>query len=138
MRKFVNASRNTAKAKNTRKRDMLDEGDEYPSVNTSDESCGSADEDFNAGATDAVPDCTSVSGAESARSPASGSQILNTALAQAIERYEDRETTKLVRKEYEIVDSEDEDHSKTFVKKIRNKGKDQPSMSVDDAEYEFV
>lgn len=45
---------------------------------------------------------------DAAKSPSQGSQILNVALAKAVQKFEDRETVKLVKSEYELVDSEGE------------------------------
>ena len=48
-------------------------------------------------------------GFETTCAPSHGSQILNTALAKAIEQYEDKETTKLVRNEYEMLDADEDE-----------------------------
>lgn len=67
--------------------------------------------------------------------PTHGSQILNTALAKAIEKYEDKETTKLVRNEYEILDAGEEELGLTPIKSSKGKGK---AIDAEDEEYEFV
>jgi len=42
------------------------------------------------------------------RAPSEGSQILNVALAKAVERFEERETVKLVSAEYDVLDTSGE------------------------------
>ena len=67
--------------------------------------------------------------------------ILNTALAKAIEQYEDKETTKLVKKEWEMVDEDGaEDMDVSPIKKgawVGGKGKG-TVIPAEDQEYEFV
>ncbi|KAK3673001.1 hypothetical protein LTR78_007112 [Recurvomyces mirabilis] len=75
---------------------------------------------------------------DAARGPSQGSQILNTALANAVAKFEDRETVKLVKNEYEILDDEGESIGLTPVKK--SKKVKAPAMIVPDADedYELV
>ena len=70
---------------------------------------------------------------DSARVPSHGSQILNTALAKAIEQYEDKETIKLVRNEYEILNADEEEAHNLGHVSVKPK-----LMDAEDAEYEFV
>lgn len=71
---------------------------------------------------------------DAAKGPTQGSQILNVALAKAIDRFEEKETVKLVKNEYEVVDSDGE---VTPVKKAKAKA---VVVGVADADedYEFV
>ena len=52
------------------------------------------------------PDAGIMYSYDAVRGPAGGSQVLDSAIAQAVERFENRQTEKLV-KEYEFVDGED-------------------------------
>ena len=65
---------------------------------------------------------------DAARSPTQGSQILNVALDKAIERYEIRETDKLIKNEYEVLDADGEPLSPAKKRHV----------APEDAEYEFV
>ncbi|KAH9811178.1 hypothetical protein Tdes44962_MAKER05911 [Teratosphaeria destructans] len=80
----------------------------------------------------------------SARGPSHGSQILNAALAKAVERFEERETVKLVNNEYEVLDDEGESVGLTPAKR---KGKSYAKVvkevapsggDIDEDEYEIV
>lgn len=78
---------------------------------------------------------------DAARGPTKGSQILNTALAKAVEKYEDRETVKLIKSEYELLDSEGEAVTPSPDKKRKSKGKATEQVAVvpdADEDYEFV
>lgn len=73
------------------------------------------------------------------RAPSEGSQILNAALAKAVAKYEERETAKLVKDEYEVLNDDGESVGLTPVKKGRNKGAAAASVVPDmDEDYEFV
>lgn len=76
---------------------------------------------------------------DAARGPSQGSQIFNAALAKAVQKYEEKETVKLVKDEYDIIDSEGESVGLTPVKKGKGKAKAEPVV-IPDAEddYEFV
>lgn len=60
---------------------------------------------------------------------------MNVALAKAIEKYEDKETVKLVRREYEVLDDEGESLGLSPVK--RGKGA-KVTIGGEDEDYEFV
>jgi hypothetical protein len=74
--------------------------------------------------------------------PTEGSQILNVALAKAVQKFEEKETVKLVKDEYEILDSEGESVGLLSVKgKSKAKVREAPVLvaAVDeDEDYEFV
>jgi hypothetical protein len=122
----------------TRKHDML-EGTSAAAL--SDDSSGS-NSDFDDANTPSPPADTGVMYSfDAARSPSQGSQILNAALAKAVEKYEERETVKLVKSEYDVLDAEGE----TVVspaKKEKGKARKAPggTSHVPDADedYEFL
>ncbi|KAK3100947.1 hypothetical protein LTR53_018710, partial [Teratosphaeriaceae sp. CCFEE 6253] len=88
-------------AKVARKQDMLE------GTAVSDESAGSASDDYDE--TPSPPaDAHVIYSFDAVRSPSQGSQILNAALAKAVERFEDREIKQLVKDEYEVLDDEGE------------------------------
>lgn len=64
------------------------------------------------------------------RGPSQGSQILNQALVQAIKRFEDRKTHKLVEEEYEVLDENGEAAQAKARRSV--KGKKKASKSDDD------
>jgi hypothetical protein len=78
---------------------------------------------------------------DAARGPTQGSQIFNVALAQAVEKFEERETVKLVKDEYDVLDADGE-----VVASPARKGKEKVKARVmgatrvpdADEDYEFV
>ncbi|KAJ4376441.1 hypothetical protein N0V83_001725 [Neocucurbitaria cava] len=87
----------------------------------------SADEDVEHPST--APDAEIAYSFDATRGPSHGSQILNHALEQAIERFETKETDKLIKNEYEVLDIDAEEalsprHRRT--------------VAAEDEEYEFV
>lgn len=80
---------------------------------------------------------------DASRGPSHGSQILNVALAKAVEKFEEKETVKLVKNEYEVLDSEGESlgltPSSKRSKAKANKAKTEMAITAkDDEDYEFV
>ncbi|KXL51169.1 hypothetical protein M433DRAFT_60780 [Acidomyces richmondensis BFW] len=75
---------------------------------------------------------------DATQGPSQGSQILNAALAKAVEKFEERETVKLVKEEYEVLNDDGESMGQSPVKK--GKSKVGRSINVPDADedYEFV
>jgi hypothetical protein len=117
------------KAKLARKQEMLSAGQDY---NSSDDSSASAGEEVDAEAT--APDAAQVMYSfDASRAPTQGSQILNAALAQAIDKYEDKETTKLVNNEYDVLDSQADDEDNLGLTTGKSK-----VVDAEDAEYEFL
>ncbi|KAI4729489.1 hypothetical protein E4T49_02719 [Aureobasidium sp. EXF-10728] len=114
------------KAKIARKRDMLADADEY-AVSSEDSSSSSTSGD------EATTPSEILYGFDSPRVPSHGSQILNTALAKAIEQYEDKETVKLVRNEYDILDADEEE-----ARNLGHVSAKPKLLDAEDAEYEFV
>ncbi|KAL6702769.1 hypothetical protein ACN47E_000953 [Coniothyrium glycines] len=107
------------KARNSLKKDMA-------SASASD---SSADEDVEHPS--AAPDAEVAYSFDAFRGPSHGSQILNHALEQAIERFETKETDKLIKTEYEVLDIDADDESPNARSKRRN-------VAPEDEEYEFV
>ncbi|KAG9654206.1 hypothetical protein KCU95_g8619, partial [Aureobasidium melanogenum] len=114
------------KAKIARKQDMLADADEY-AVSSEDSSSSSTSDN------EATTPSEILYGFDNLRVPSHGSQILNTALAKAIEQYEDNETVKLVRNEYEILDADEEEAHNLGHVSVKPK-----LLDAEDAEYEFV
>jgi hypothetical protein len=93
----------------------------------SDES--SADEDVEHPSSAPAPDVEVAYSFDATRGPSHGSQILNHALEKAIERYEIKETDKLIKNEYEVLDVDAEILSP--LPKKRN-------VAPEDEDYYFV
>lgn len=114
------------------RRDRLDaEADDSSSSNS----------DFDENTTSPPADAGVMYSFDAASGPSHGSQILNVALAQAVERFNEKETTKLVKDEYEILDSEGESVGLTPVKKGKGKAQEVSAAVAapeDDEDYEFV
>lgn len=89
----------------------------------------SAEEDIDAPSTAPAPDAEIAYSFDAERGPSHGSQILGHALNKAIERYEVRQTEKLVKEEYEVLDAEALSPAPKASKK---------NVTVEDEEYEFV
>ncbi|TKA70604.1 hypothetical protein B0A55_06710 [Friedmanniomyces simplex] len=116
-------------AKVARKQDMLE------GTAVSDESSGSASDYDDVPSPSVDPYFYSF---DSRGAPSEGSQILNAALVKAVAKFEERETVKLVKDEYEVLDDEGESVGLTPVKKGK-KAKAQPMVVPDaDEDYELV
>lgn len=73
------------------------------------------------------------------RSPSHGSQILNAALAKAVQQFEERETARIVKDEYSVLDAEGEVVQPSPIKKSKAKAKAKSANNPDaDEDYEFV
>jgi len=66
----------------------------------------SAEEDIKEASAAPMPDAGIIYSFDAPRGPGRGSQILGMALAKAVEKFETRETEKLVKEEYEVVGRE--------------------------------
>ena len=69
----------------------------------------SAEEDVKEASAAPEPDAEILYSFDAPRGPHEGGQILSMALAKAVEKFETKETEKLVKNEYEIVGNEKED-----------------------------
>ncbi|GAB7364572.1 hypothetical protein MBLNU230_g5379t1 [Neophaeotheca triangularis] len=92
----------------SRKHDKLDDNDNLDSASSAAEESASASGSDDNGDAGVAPDSGVTYSFDAARGPSQGSQILNVALAKAMEKYEEKETVKLVRTEYDVLDSEGE------------------------------
>ena len=71
--------------------------------------------------------------------PTQGSQVLNFALANAVKKFEEKETVRLVKNEYDVIDSDGESVGLSPVKKDKGKAKAEQFVVLDeDEDYEFV
>jgi hypothetical protein len=116
-----------------RKQDML-EG------HTSDEaSSNNSASDFSDGTPSPPADADITYSFDASRGPTQGSQIFNVALAQAVEKFEERETVKLVKNEYDVLDADGESVVGP-AKKVKSKPRGMGATRVPDADedYEFV
>ncbi|QIW95786.1 hypothetical protein AMS68_001304 [Peltaster fructicola] len=119
-------------AKMTRKIDALE------GTAVSDASESNSDDGFGMPSPAVEP--TPVYSFDAARSPSQGSQILNAALAKAVEKFEERETDKLVKNEYDVLDVDGEVVEAAKGKKGKTKTKAAEPVVGGDVEedYEFV
>jgi hypothetical protein len=89
----------------------------------------SADEDIEEPSAAPSPDAEITYSFDAQRGPSHGSQVLGQALTQAIERFEVRQTDKLIKEEYEVLDV-------GALSPAPKVGKKNPTG--EDDEYEFV
>lgn len=94
----------------------------------------SADEEIEEASAAPVPDADIAYSYDAAQGPNHGSQILGLALAKAIERYEGRETDKLVKEEYEVLNTDGE----PIASGPSGKGANKKDAAADEEDYEFV
>jgi hypothetical protein len=95
------------------------------------QSDSSAEEDVIEASAAPEPDADITYSFDATRGPGHGSQILSVAVTQAVERFENHTTDKLVKEEYEVLDHDGEPVNCSPARKVRAKG------AVED-EYEFV
>lgn len=112
---------------------MVSAGEDFSS-----EDSNTSEEDVEPEA--AAPDAQVMYSFDAAKAPTQGSQILNAALAKALDKYEDNQTTKLVQNEYEILDAHAADEESLGLTPVRGKGKRKNNKVIDaeDADYEFL
>ena len=116
-----------------RKQDMLE------GTAVTDESSGSNSDEYDEAAI-SPPEGIMFS-FDAKRAPSEGSQILNVALAKAVERFEERETVKLVKDEYDILDATGEVVPQPSSARKSRKGKSKAVAASEpevDEDYEFV
>lgn len=87
--------------KGARKHEMRYESSTGPSDS-------SADEDVPEASAAPEPDADITYSYDATRGPRKGSQVLGLALAKAVEKFETKQTEKLVEEEYDVVDGGDE------------------------------
>lgn len=122
-------------ARMARKHDVLEGTD--TSANEESSSAGSGS-DVDENATSPTPDAGIMYSFDATRAPSQGSQILTAAMAKAVERFEEKETARIVKNEYDVLDSEGE---VVELKKSKGKGKAKAEKVVvpdADEDYEFV
>jgi len=78
----------------------------------------------------AAPDAEIAYSFDAAKGPTHGSTVLSIALAQAVERFENTVTEKLVKDEYDVLQTED------VVTPMKKSGK--RSVLVEEDDYEFI
>lgn len=91
----------------------------------------SADEDVEHPSVAPAPDAEITYSYDAEKGPNHGSQILGLALAKAIESYEVRQTDKLIKDEYEVLNHDAEALSPG--PKVARKG-----VAAEDEDYEFI
>jgi hypothetical protein len=125
----------------TRKHDMLDAATDLP-IHDDSSASSSSDHDDETSPALPPPDAGVMYSFDAPRGPTEGSQILNVALVKAMEKFEDKATVKLVKDEYDVIDSEGES---VGLSPVKNKGKGKAVEKAvlveardEDEEYEFV
>ncbi|KAF2723162.1 hypothetical protein K431DRAFT_292879 [Polychaeton citri CBS 116435] len=123
------------RAGHVRKLDMM-EGTAAAALSESSDSSSEIDDQT----TSPAPDASVMYSFDAAKGPSQGSQILNLALAKAEERFKDKETVRLVKTEYDVLDAEGDTVGIQPGKKSKRKAKpgSTKSQAADDEEYEFV
>lgn len=122
-----------------RKRDMLEGPATVKAISDDIESATSHSSDCDECSPSPPPDVGIMYSFDAPRGPSHGSEILNVALAKAVEKFEEREMDKLVKDEYDIIDSEGESIGLSPVKNGKGKAKIESLVVPDeDEDYEFV
>lgn len=119
-----------------RKQDMLEghTSDEASSANSA------SDMDYSSDSPSPPADADITYSFDASRGPTQGSQIFNVALKQAVEKFEERETVKLVKDEYDVLDADGEVVASPAGRKGKAKVSGMGATRVPDADedYEFV
>ena len=111
------ANKAAKSAKIARKHESLHDND----ITVSD---SSAEEDVKEASAAPVPDAGITYSYDAPRGPGGGSQILNMALAKAVEKFEVKATEKLIKEEYEVV--------------RKDNGTTNDGYSADDDDFELI
>ncbi|KAK4991146.1 hypothetical protein LTR50_002076 [Elasticomyces elasticus] len=114
------------RAKVARKQDIAE-------VTSSDDSAMTTDDDLDPSPSPPA-DANLLLSFDAAKTPTQGSQILNVALAKAVEKWERGEVDRIVKREYEVLDSQGESVAK---RKGKSKAVHAPLLDDED-EYEFI
>lgn len=126
-------------AKLARKRDLLDGPTDFKDISDDIESSSSHSSECEECSPDPAPDAEIMYSFDAPRGPSHGSEILNVALAKAVQRFEEKETARIVKDEYDIIDSEGESIGLSPVKKNKGKAKlEALGAPEEDDDYEFV
>lgn len=122
-----------------RKRDMLEGPATVRAISDDMEGESSLSSDNDELSSSPPPDAGIMYSFDRPRGPSHGSEILNVALASAVKKFEEKETARLVRDEYDIIDSEGESIGLSPVKKGKGKAKMEALVVPDeDDDYEFI
>ncbi|KAF2097201.1 hypothetical protein NA57DRAFT_77454 [Rhizodiscina lignyota] len=104
------------------------------------QSDSSVDEDIVEASAAPTPSSEIFYSYDSQKGPNHGSQILNAALAKAVERFESNMTDKIVKDEYDVLDHNGESVAAKAVRGRKGKKGDEVAVPAiaEDADYEFV
>jgi len=105
---------------------------DFQSVKNAASDDSSADEDVEEASAAPAPDADITYSFDAHRGPGHGSQVLSLAVTQAVERFENKMTDKLVKEEYEVLGHEAE------VEAGAGSAKMHKAAEGDEQEYEFV
>ena len=111
---------------------------EGTTATTNSDDSSTSNSDFEEGTPSPPADAGVMYSFDAARGPSHGSEILNVALAKAVEKFEEKETAKLVKNEYDIIDSEGESVGLSPAKKEGKRKAKIELVQEDEEDYEFV
>ncbi|EON64646.1 hypothetical protein W97_03879 [Coniosporium apollinis CBS 100218] len=116
-------TRAQTKAKTAQTRDILSEQSE-----------SSADESIDEPSAAPEPDAGITYSFDAPQGPSQGSQILTLAIAQAVERFESKQTDKLIKEEYEVLDEEGASNPRALGRKrhVSPSGGEEADVEADD------
>ena len=118
-------TRAQTKAKLAQTRDILCEQSE-----------SSADESVDEPSAAPEPDAGVTYSFDAARGPSQGSQILTLAITKAVERFESKQTDKLIKEEYEVLDEDGEPNPRALGRK--RQGSPSGGVEADREDGDFI